>query len=130
MNHSVQQRFILLISGLAGLSAVVLAAAGGHMIPSLADPENARSWQTANNIHFFHAIVLMVLSQFTRQTGGRLILWSAVSITVGILLFSGSIYLSKIVPGTELGKLAPVGGFALMLGWSLVIVHALRKRFE
>jgi uncharacterized membrane protein YgdD (TMEM256/DUF423 family) len=130
VNRFRQQRIILLVAGLAGLSAVILAAAGGHMVPALDDPKNAKAWQTASNFHFIHAIVLMVLSLIHKHAGDRITLASAISFGGGIILFCGSIYLSQLFPGIPTGNLAPVGGILLMLGWCLIMVFAVRSKSQ
>ncbi len=119
-------RLILLMAGLAGLSGVILAAAGTHMIPGLDGSENFRIWQTANFFHLLHSVALLALSLIHQRSGSRATLFAALAFCAGIALFSGSIYLSLITSMSGVRQLAPAGGMLLMLGWLLIIVHSLR----
>lgn len=123
-------RISLLLAGLAGLSAVILAAAGGHLVSGLEDPAAYRSWQSANLIHIFHAVVLLVLAAINRNQASKVLWYAIVVFALGITLFSGSIYLSHLSSIENATKLAPAGGLMLMFGWVLIIFHALKGHTE
>ena len=118
---------ILLAGALAGLSGVILAALGSHMVPGLDELAKYKSWQAANNMHLLHAVVLLFLALLHRGSGDRMIFVSSLVILLGVVLFSGSIYLSLMASMAGATRVAPVGGLLLMLGWLLLAVHALRK---
>ena len=63
-----------------------------------------------------------------RQGGSRWLHLAALLLTLGVLLFSGLIYL-RIFTGVEaLRPLVPWGGTSLMLGWLAIGVAALDGR--
>jgi len=121
-------RRILVVAGLLGLSGVVLAAMGSHVVAGMDEPANYRSWQSANGMHLLHALVLLFIVNRYPPGGDRLLLAAVASFVAGIVLFSGSIYLSLLVPVAGVTSVAPAGGLLLMLGWLLIVANALWGR--
>lgn len=115
-----------LVSALYGLTAVVLAAMGAHVLP--ADNATAQSlWATALQMHIFHAAVLLALAALAAYRGSSVLRWSGFMMALGVLFFSGTLYLRA--AGLDLlpGPLTPAGGIVLMSGWVLLIMGLLRS---
>ena len=118
-------RGIALIAALYGLLAVVLAAQGAHLLP--ADQEAAQKlWATALQMHMFHAAALLAVAALSAYRSSFLLPWSGLMMAVGVLLFSGSLYLRA--TGFEFlpGAVTPAGGIILMLGWALLFIGLIR----
>jgi uncharacterized membrane protein YgdD (TMEM256/DUF423 family) len=116
-----------LLAALYGLLAVVLAALGAHLLP--ADQAGAQAlWATALQMHIFHAAALLALAALSAHLDSSLLRWSGLMMALGVLLFSGSLYLRAI--GLELlpGPLTPAGGFILMAGWALLMVGLISRK--
>ena len=94
--------------------AVVLGAFGAHALRSTLEGRGMVDvWNKAVFYHFIHAIVLLILALFgTINRGASLLL------LVGILLFSGSLYLLAVTNFRWLGPVTPVGGLCLLAGWT------------
>lgn len=106
-------------AALLGALAVVLGALGAHMLRDLLDTNVMDSFQTATMYQLFHAIALVALPTEPR------FLWTARCWGVGILFFSGSIYLLVFdeLMGMNLsfiGPITPIGGLFLIAGWILL----------
>ena len=119
-------RIPLLVAALMGLLAVGFGAFGAHGLESSleGDPEAAEKlewWRTAAHYHLVHAAVLAAMGLSRR--GGAVALWSFV---LGIGVFSGTLYAMALGAPTKLGMITPIGGLALMVGWGLLALHALR----
>jgi uncharacterized membrane protein YgdD (TMEM256/DUF423 family) len=117
----------LLLAGLGGLSALVLASLGSHAIPGMDEPDRFKVWQTANMLHFLHVCALLALAPVYKQSESRLLMFSAFSFASGVLLFSGGIYLSFFEGFEQAGRFTPAGGSILMLGWVMIIIYALKS---
>ena len=116
----------LLVAALMGLLAVGFGAFGAHGLESSlkGDPgaaEKLEWWRTAAHYHLVHAAVLAAMGLSRR--GGAAALWSFV---LGIGVFSGTLYAMALGAPTKLGMVTPIGGLALMAGWGLLALHALR----
>lgn len=110
------------ITAICGATAVVLGAFAAHGLASRLSEEMLQIFQTAVRYHFFHALALLgvvnlSLHQRTQQ-------WAACSFLVGILLFSGSLYLLVLTDIRSLGMVTPIGGVAFIIGWILLFFSA------
>jgi uncharacterized membrane protein YgdD (TMEM256/DUF423 family) len=105
----------LQVSGLLGLSAVVLGAYGAHAMKDRSDPMR-EAWRTASNYHFIHTMALVV--SCTTFHGKKRNIVSSLFAS-GILIFCGSCYLVGFMNERKpYAQFAPIGGFLLMGGWA------------
>jgi uncharacterized membrane protein YgdD (TMEM256/DUF423 family) len=118
---------ITAIAGSLGLTGVALGAFGAHALKTrLAESGYASTWETAVLFHLLHALALYALSR------GQVESWHqnnrvAGCWTLGVLLFSGSLYALALGGPKWLGPVTPVGGLFLIAGWAFVIREGLRK---
>ena len=125
---------LLAVAGILGALAVGLGAFGAHGLKPLITPDRLEIYQTGITYHFYHVLAILAclaLSPGAKQ--GAFLHRAAWCFVAGIALFSGSLYLlaCRNVLGLEgwtsiLGPLTPIGGVLFILGWSLMVVHALR----
>ena len=122
MNYDRRQRkpsFLALAGGLLAAVAVGLSAYASHGVAA----EQAQSHvQTAALFAFGHGLALAALTPGTTRRMGKAALCL---LLLGTLLFAGSV-----VGGALLGlptRLAPAGGIALMLGWVVWAIDAIRR---
>ena len=111
------------VGALAGLGGVILGAYAAHG----AEPELRPGLETAALYALIHGLALMAAALiYDRTKDGRLARWiialSMLALALGILFFSGSIFLAALghYPGT-----APLGGVLLMAGWAGLVLAAL-----
>jgi uncharacterized membrane protein YgdD (TMEM256/DUF423 family) len=101
------------IAAAAGFLAVTLGAFGAHALKSLlAQNGTAAIWETAVFYHFIHAVMLFVLA--SRKPFPAVAWWSFL---VGIVVFSGSLYLLAATNARWLGGVTPLGGASFLVGW-------------
>jgi len=113
MNNSTALR----IAATFGLLAVALGAFGAHGLKHLLERNATLTiWETAVFYHFIHAVMLFVLGQ---RPGFQLGPW--LSFLIGILIFSGSLYVLAITNIRILGAITPFGGLSFMVGWAWLI---------
>lgn len=97
------------IAALFGASGVVLGAFGAHGLKAvLAANQAMEVWHTASFYHLLHAVVLLWAN--TRRLAFRLF-------ALGILVFSGSLYVLAVSGLKWLGATTPLGGLLLIAGW-------------
>jgi len=104
------------LAGLSGALAVSLGAYGAHvMIPSKADPQLIKVFETGNRYHMLHSIVLLAVPLTKRpQLVGSLI-------SAGMLLFCGSCYFHALTGNAAYRQVTPFGGMLLIAGWISVM---------
>lgn len=103
----------LRIAAVLGLLAVALGAFGAHGLKDLLGRNGTTAiWEKAVFYHFIHSVMLFVLAQRpTLQRGPWL------SFLVGIVIFSGSLYLLAVTNVRVLGAITPIGGVSFIAGW-------------
>lgn len=113
-----------------GALAVVLGAFGAHGLRDRVTPEMLQVYETAVRYHFYHAFALVLVGLFasTRTAdAGRGGSRAACFFLAGILVFSGSLYLMVATGWRWLGAVTPFGGIALIVGWVLFAIAAVRS---
>ena len=114
------------MAALMGLLAVALGAFGAHGLKEiLARHETAAIWEKAVFYHFIHAVMLFVLAQRQPLPRGP---W--LSFLIGIVIFSGSLYLLAVTNVRALGAITPIGGVSLIVGWAWLFVTSGRNRSD
>lgn len=122
LSYERRQRKPSLLAFSGALLAAIGVALGAYAAHGVADPAAQASLQTAVLYAFGHGVALAALAAGTSRSFGRAGLYL---LLLGTLLFSGSLVLSAL---TEFGgKLAPVGGMSLILGWLVWAVDAVRR---
>ncbi len=127
-------RNLALSAGIFGLTGVVLGAFGAHALRALLLENGTQgTWATAVLYQLVHAVALLALASWRGREGpesagrdwlGRAgLCWS-----IGIPLFSGSLYLLAVGGPRLLGPITPLGGVAFIAGWGCLIIHALAAR--
>jgi uncharacterized membrane protein YgdD (TMEM256/DUF423 family) len=121
-------RSLVLSAGIFGLTGVALGAFGAHALAAtLAEKGTTHAWETASRYHLLHTVVLFGAAGWLKTASGAAanrIFWAARCWSIGILLFSGSLYGIALGGPRWLGPVTPLGGVALMAGWLLVIAAA------
>ncbi len=121
---------ILQLAGISGALAVGLGAFGAHSLEALL-VQNGRldTYQTAVNYHFYHTLALFgigILAKVKPEWKG--ITFAAWNMALGILIFSGSLYVLSLTGITWLGAITPLGGLAFILGWCSIIYLSFKSK--
>jgi uncharacterized membrane protein YgdD (TMEM256/DUF423 family) len=104
------------ISAAAGFLAVTLGAFGAHALKeTLAQNGTTAIWEKAVFYHFIHAVMLFVVAGRKPFQAGA---WWG--FFMGILIFSGSLYLLAFTNVKWLGAITPIGGAGFLVGWALL----------
>jgi uncharacterized membrane protein YgdD (TMEM256/DUF423 family) len=99
--------------------AVAVGAFGAHGLRSRLAEDLMQVYKTGVEYHFYHALALHMPS--------TLLNWSAFFLGLGILLFSGSLYLMAVTGIRWLGAITPFGGLSFIAGWVLLFVAVWKK---
>jgi uncharacterized membrane protein YgdD (TMEM256/DUF423 family) len=84
-------------------------------------------YQTGVHYHLFHALGLLAVGVVASQIADSVWLkWSGWLMLVGIILFSGSLYVLSVSGLRWLGMVTPFGGVAFIAAW-IVFVIAIAK---
>ena len=113
---------------LLGLLSVLIGAFGAHIVKGTIAPNLYEALQTGVEYQSVHALALLWLSQYIGSDREGQLVWVGRFWLVGVILFSGSLYLLAITGVRLLGLVTPFGGTAMVIGWLLLFRHAWRCR--
>lgn len=126
------ERKIVTTSTLFGAIAIVLGAFGAHALKKVLPLEALNTFETGVKYQMYHALFLLFVATTPLVTikVKKSIFYL---VTLGIILFSGSIYLLATNSLTAfdfktIGFLTPIGGLLLILAWVMLFVNVLKKK--
>ena len=111
----------LVLAAISGASSVAAAAYGAHGMKNKSDILK-KTFDNGNKIHMIHSTVLLGLA-----LGGAKKVLKRPNLTTalfasGIAIFSGSCYLAALTGNRNNGRLAPIGGTALIFAWLSLMI--------
>lgn len=114
-----------------GVLAVISGAFGAHGLKAVLNEQQLEQWKTAVSYQFYHTFALLFLSLVNVKS--KLLNTAYWGFTIGILLFSGSIYLlsTRNITGFDwpfLGPVTPVGGLFFIIGWLCLFIAAIKSK--
>lgn len=130
-NSTLQKQLIQAGAAFAAL-AVIAGAFGSHLIKAKLDNVHYDIYQTAVQYQFYHAIALFVIGIGIRRINDNVAKTVFALFVIGIILFSGSLYLlstSLIWAKERIGWfaiIAPVGGVSFVVGWAYIVVRGFK----
>jgi len=114
---------ILTIAAISGLLAVALGAFGAHGLKAIITPEMLDVYKTGVQYQFYHTFALLAVGILMNFNQSKALKWSATLFVIGMILFSGSLYVLAISGVKALGMITPFGGITWIAAWFLLIVH-------
>lgn len=120
-------RLFLTLGSASAMLAVLFGAFGAHALRARLSPDLMEVYHTATQYHFYHSlgllIVALIAARFPELATVR---WAGWLMVLGILLFSGSLYILSVSGMRWLGVITPFGGLAFIAAWGLLAVAAFR----
>lgn len=128
-NTSRFNRAAIVTGATLAMLAVIIGAFAAHGLKQMLDPYDLAIFETAARYQMYHAIALLIVGILASmpQFSTRWLKLAAIGFVLGIVLFSGSLYLLALSGIRWLGAITPLGGVAFIFGWLLLIIAGLRK---
>jgi len=116
----------LITTGIMGALSVVLGAFGVHILIGIISEKHMSTYNTANEYLMFHTLALLGISFMNRYISRSYLNTIYYFFVIGIILFSGSLFLISLKELTgfgmgSLGIITPIGGILLFAGWITLI---------
>ena len=105
---------------------VIIGAFGAHGLKSHLTAESLARYRTGVEYHFYHALGLLLVGVLAVSMPDLNLKWTALLLSTGIILFSGSLYILAITGIKWMGAITPVGGLCFILGWIFLAASVLR----
>jgi uncharacterized membrane protein YgdD (TMEM256/DUF423 family) len=114
--------YIKLGAFLSALS-VLMGAFAAHLLKKYLAPDVLGTFQTGVQYQFFHSIALLIAGILLKRYPNPLVMWAGRLFVLGIIFFSGSLYLLALLESFKgvglgaFGLLTPIGGVFFVAGW-------------
>jgi uncharacterized membrane protein YgdD (TMEM256/DUF423 family) len=114
------------VGAIAGALGVTLGAFGAHALKSRVTEDLLAVFEVGVRYQMYHAFALLAVAWAATRWPGNWVNASGWLFTIGILVFSGSLYLMTLSGARWLGAITPIGGLCFILGWISLAVVALK----
>ncbi len=120
----------VILASLLLMLGVATGAFGAHGLRAHVGPDMLAVWQTAVLYQLVHALGLLGIAALQPRLHQRLASAAASFLLVGVLIFSGSLYILVLSDLRVLGAITPIGGLSFMVGWLLLALAAARGQWD
>ena len=121
-----------IISGaIHGFLVVALGAFGAHALDNVLDDYGIGIWETAVQYQMFHALAIIAIGiLMSPKLFGSIkqLKIATICMNLGIVFFSGSLYILALSGIGILGAITPIGGVLFLAGWILLLVVTLKNK--
>lgn len=108
--------------------AVAIGAFGAHGLKDILIANNSEeTFELAVKYQFYHAFALLATGILTRYFSFAGLKYAALCFLLGILFFSGSLYILSLTGIKIMGAITPVGGVFFLMGWTLLLLTVSKK---
>lgn len=115
------------VGALMGLLAVAIGAFGAHGLEGKITDDRIGIFETGVTYHFYHTFAIFIAAFLYLHFKDKTFQRAGWFFFVGILMFSGSLYLlaTRVLLGIEswvsiLGPITPIGGILFIIGWGML----------
>jgi uncharacterized membrane protein YgdD (TMEM256/DUF423 family) len=122
------KRSFLLLGSLFAFFGVAFGAFGAHGLKQFLSPEMLAVFETAVRYQMYHAFAIIAAALLVDEHPGMVLAGRLFG--VGILLFSGSLYVMSVTGIRPFGFVTPFGGFCFLAGWWIFFSTALKMTKE
>jgi uncharacterized membrane protein YgdD (TMEM256/DUF423 family) len=122
-------------AAITGALAVALGAFGAHALKQKVSDAAVNIFETGVRYQFYHVIALLAVGILIKDFDNKWMSWAGWLFIIGIILFSGSLYVLTYIKGAEktaynwIGAITPFGGLAFIAGWVCMFI-AISSRFQ
>ena len=113
-------RILLIIGSLFAALSVLLGAFGAHGLKNRLSMEDLAIFETAVRYQMYHALGILLMGVASFYLTEKLVSIPAYFLILGIIIFSGSLFLLVFTNLRWFGAITPIGGLCLIIGWLLL----------
>lgn len=121
----------LIIASVSAALSVVLGAFGAHALKQIVSPGSVATFETGVRYQFYHTFALFVVAILLQAFPGKWLTAAGWLFIIGIVLFSGSLYLLALLKASNtvgmkgIGIITPFGGLFFIAGWICLLIGIL-----
>jgi uncharacterized membrane protein YgdD (TMEM256/DUF423 family) len=111
---------------LFGFLGVAGGAFGAHALEEMVSADRLHTWSVGTSYLQIHGVALICLGLARMVFTHRALDVAGVAFTVGIVLFSGSLWTLVLLDLPILGAVTPFGGVCFLVGWVAALIGGWR----
>jgi uncharacterized membrane protein YgdD (TMEM256/DUF423 family) len=115
------ERFFFISGAIAAFIGVALGAFGAHSLRTKLTPDMLNIFEVGVRYQMYHALGLIAVAWATTRWPEANLNAAGWAFIVGIVIFSGSLYLLTLTDTRWLGAITPIGGIAFLIGWAILV---------
>ncbi|STX52364.1 Protein of uncharacterised function (DUF423) [Legionella busanensis] len=110
----------MLLGTFSAMTATILGAFAAHALRTHFSDYQMQIFQTGILYQFIHSFSLLCIGMILWQFNTRILQIAGWLFFIGIMLFSGSLYLISLIQVKSIGIVTPFGGSCFIIGWLLL----------
>ncbi len=118
------KNYWITVGAVFGFLGVALGAFGTHQLKTVISPEMMEIYKTGVFYHLVHAVIITAIGFYTNPKFFK----SALFLSIGIILFSFSLYIYSITGIKTFAMITPFGGASFLAGWLMIIISSIKKK--
>lgn len=121
-------------AALLGAFSVALGAFAAHSLKGTISDYALGIFETSVRYQFYHVFALLITAILYKEFPGKLLKWAGRLFIIGIILFSGSLYIltvikAAVLPGYNwVGAITPFGGLCFIIGWICLFLAMMNRK--
>lgn len=121
-------RALIATGAVLGMLAVVGGTFAAHVLPKYLDDHAMHTFEVAVRYHMYHALAVLCAAWVGSRWPGRVPALAGWLFVLGVVFFSGSLYVLVMTGAKWLGAVAPLGGSSFIVGWLLLALAPFAPR--
>ena len=110
---------LLIVGSVFAALSVLLGAFGAHGLKNRLSIEDLAIFETAVRYQMYHALGILLMGLASIDLAEKLVSTPAYFLILGMIVFSGSLFLLVFTNLRWFGAITPIGGLCLIIGWLL-----------
>ncbi len=110
------------IGALLGCATIIIGAFGAHGLKNILDEYSKSIFEKAILYQMFHTIAILLLGIIEKIVPNTNLYIPGLLFLLGIIIFSGSLYVLAITSIKWMGAITPIGGLLFIVGWIIVFI--------
>lgn len=119
-------KLFVVLGSINAFLAVAFGAFGAHGLKNKLSEHMLGIFETGVQYHMYHALGLVLVGILAQWAAPGTLNWAGWLMFLGIIFFSGSLYVLSISGIKILGAITPIGGVLFLISWILVAYSFLK----
>ncbi len=130
------RRELLIWGAIFALLSVALGAFAAHVIKAKVTADILTVFETAVRYQMYHSFAILIAGMLYKDYPQKCLIWAGRLFIIGIILFSGSLFLLTYIKaiGADnllwVGAITPLGGIAFIAGWACILYGLLKNNVK